>query len=152
MALLNYRTTQDADKTAGEIANMLRKAGARAVLTEYDESREYVSSLSFKMEIDGREVAFKLPCDWKPVQRVLERQKAKNRKIDSRPAQSVRVAWRIVKDWVEAQLAIIETQMVKTEDVFLPYMLVGQNETLAERMHTNPQFLLTNNKENENRI
>lgn len=144
MALLNYTTGQDADKTAGEIANMLRKAGARAVLTEYDESGEYVSSLSFKMDIDGRDVGFKLPCDWRPVQRVLEQQKLRNKRIDARPTQSVRVAWKIVKDWVEAQLAIIETQMVRTEDVFLPYMLVGQNETLAERMHTNPQFLLNN--------
>ena len=32
--------------------------------------------------------------------------------------QAVRTAWRIVEDWVEAQLALVETQMVSTQGVF----------------------------------
>ncbi len=119
---------------------MLRKAGARAVLTEYDESGEYVASLSFKMVIGGQEMAFKLPCDWKPVQAVLEKQRVEPR-YRSRE-QAVRVAWRIVKDWVEAQLAIIETKMVSTETVFLPYLLMRDNRTLAEHVQSDPRFLL----------
>ncbi|WP_189339127.1 hypothetical protein [Williamsia muralis] len=34
------------------------------------------------------------------------------------PEHALRVAWRITKDWVEAQLAIIETQMVTPAQVF----------------------------------
>ena len=44
----------------------------------------------------------------------------------------MRVAWRILKDWVEAQLALIETGMVSVEQVFLPYCQSGNGETLFE--------------------
>ncbi len=33
------------------------------------------------------------------------------------------VAWRIVKDWLEAQLALLQSRQVKLEQVMLPYML-----------------------------
>ena len=35
--------------------------------------------------------------------------------------QATRVAWRIVKDWLAAQLAMIEAGLVDLEEVFLPY-------------------------------
>jgi hypothetical protein len=31
------------------------------------------------------------------------------------------VAWRIVKDWLEVQLAMVQAGLVKFEQVFLPY-------------------------------
>jgi len=46
--------------------------------------------------------------------------------------QAVRTAWRIVKDWVEAQMAILETEMVTMEEVFLPYLLVAGDKTLYQ--------------------
>ena len=60
----------------------------------------------------------------------------------ARRAQAIRTSWRIVKDWVEAQLAIIETRMVKTEQVFLPYAIMRDNKTLYEHVESNPRFLL----------
>ena len=60
--------------------------------------------------------------------------------------QAVRVAWRIIKDWVEAQMALVDTSMVKTEEVFLPYMMVKGDKTLAETMRINPDFLLGSGK------
>lgn len=56
--------------------------------------------------------------------------------------QAVRTAWRIVKDWVEAQMALVETQMVTTGQVFLPYMVLRDGKTLSETVAANPQFLL----------
>lgn len=38
--------------------------------------------------------------------------------------QAQRVAWRILKTWVQAQMAIIETGMVSAEEVFLPYIMI----------------------------
>lgn len=54
----------------------------------------------------------------------------------------MRTAWRIVKDWVEAQMALVETEMVTTQDVFLLYAVMGDGRTLAERVRESPQFLL----------
>lgn len=46
--------------------------------------------------------------------------------------QAERVAWRIVKDWLGAQLAILETEMVPVQQVFLPYFVNRQGQTLYE--------------------
>jgi hypothetical protein len=142
MSLLNYTTKKDADETADEIAKLLCRAGARAVLTEFDEKHGYVTSLSFKMKINDQDVAFRLPCDWKPVLIILENDSHARRRGMANESQAVRVAWRIVKDWVEAQLAIIEMKMVKTEQVFLPYVIMRDNKTLYEHVESNPKFLL----------
>ena len=56
--------------------------------------------------------------------------------------QAVRIAWRIVKDSVEAQMALVQTQMVTTAEVFLPYAVMRDGRTLAEYAQTNPSFLL----------
>jgi len=141
MALLNYTTKIDPDKTANEIAKLLSMGGAKAVLTEYDEDEGYVTSLSFRMNIGGQDVAFRLPCDWKPVLEVLRTQKGVANHYCNQE-QAVRTSWRIVKNWVEAQLALIETRMVKTEQVFLPYAVMKDGKTLFETVETNPQFLL----------
>lgn len=151
MGLLNYTTKIDPDKTAGEISKMLSKAGAAAVMTEYDPEGGYVTALSFKMRVGDQEVGFRLPCDYKPVMEILTKGKRKPASWDTRRLQSwesqwreqaIRTAWRIVKDWVEAQLALIETRMVTTQQVFLPYAIMRDGRTLAEHVTTDPKFLL----------
>ena len=40
--------------------------------------------------------------------------------------QARRVAWRILKDWVAAQLAIVEAEQAQMAEVFLPYAVESQ--------------------------
>lgn len=131
MPLLNYTTTISADKTVMEIQRILAKAGARAILANYDDSGT-ITALSFQMNVNGDLVGFKLPCDPEPVLLILKRDPKVANRLKDRD-QALRVAWRIVKDWTEAQLAIIETQMVKPEQVFLPYAVTNTGETIFER-------------------
>lgn len=158
MALLNYTSNVDADKTAQEIARCLSLHGAKAVLTEYDEKEQTIKSISFKISLNDTEMSFRLPCDWKPVFELLLKDKpidfnqdftAKQLKryehrISELKLQSVRTAWRIVKDWVEAQMALVETQMVTTQQVFLPYAIMRDGRTLSEGIVENPNLLLGN--------
>ena len=44
---------------------------------------------------------------------------------EARRQQAIRTSWRILKDWVEAQMALLETGMVTMDEIFLPYMLSG---------------------------
>ena len=120
---------------------MLSKARATAILTEYNKEEGYVSAIAFRILLNNQPVEFRLPCDWKPVLTLLERDPKVPRRLVNQ-SQAVRVAWRIVRNWVEAQLAIIETRMVKTEQVFLPYAIMPDNKTLYEHVESNPQFLL----------
>ena len=53
-------------------------------------------------------------------------------KVKASPGQAERTAWRNVRDWVLAQMAIIEAGMVDIQEVFLPYMTNSQGQTLYQ--------------------
>jgi hypothetical protein len=141
VSLLNYTTEIDPDKTASEIAKCLSQHGAKQILTEYDDAGRYVSALSFTIMVGDRPMSFRLPCDWKPVFVILKADPKVPRR-NSTEDQAVRTAWRIVKDWVEAQMALVETRMTSTQDVFLPYAVMNNGKTLAENMRSNPNLFL----------
>lgn len=147
MGLLNYTTKIDADKTASEIAKCLTAHGASAILTDYEDG--VLAAISFSITLNERKIGFRLPCDWRPVFEVLKKDvKTKEwhsgyeRRLSELRLQAVRTAWRIVKDWVEAQMALVETQMASTQEVFLPYAVMRDGRTLAEHVETNPSYLL----------
>ena len=144
MALLNYTTKIDPDKTCAEIARCLSMHGAQAVLTEYEESG-LVTALSFKIKLNDQQLGFRLPCDWRPVYKILQNDN-KIPRANKTEEQAVRTAWRIVKDWVEAQMALVETQMVSIGEVFLPYAVMRDGRTLAQTVQSNPGFLLGDGK------
>lgn len=139
MPLLNYTTSIKTEKTVSEIQAKLVKAGAKAILYDYDDNGNIVA-LSFKLIVNDTEAGFRLPTEWRPVLRILNDDPKVPVRLKTNE-QALRVAWRIVKDWVEAQLAIIETKMVKTEQVFLPYMVMRNNNTLYENIKENPKLL-----------
>lgn len=56
-------------------------------------------------------------------------------------AQAQRTAWRIIKDCVDAQMAFIDSLMMSLEEVFLPYMIADENQTVFEK-YQNQQLLL----------
>lgn len=128
MALLNYTTQIAAMKTAAEVQAILAKAGATGVATEYTDGRPVAVAFRAPTSFGPRE--FTLPIHRDKVLAVLRRQKVtpKYLTID----QAERVAWRIVKDWVEAQLAIIQTEMVTIDQVMLPYLRTENGITVYE--------------------
>jgi len=134
MALLNYTTQIEAIKTVGEIQGILAGHGAKSIKTDYSDGQ--VEALSFLVLTPHGQVAIRLPIDPEAVLKVLTQQnrqgKVPRRYINR--AQAVRVAWRIVKDWVEAQMAILETEMVRMEQIFLPYVITDSGKTLYEAM------------------
>lgn len=139
MPLLNYTTVIAPQKTVMEIQALLAKGGASAIMANYDKEGNIIA-LSFQLTTDEGTVAFKLPTAWQPVLETLKRQGV-SRNLQT-PEQALRVAWRITKDWVAAQLAIIETRMVTTTQVFLPYAITRNGQTVFEYMATNKELLL----------
>lgn len=144
MGLKNYTTIVPAEQTIGEIQKMLSDYGVSAMMTEYDGRQ--VSAVSFKMNVDGKTMAFRLPCNWRQVRAVFDKQritkgylKHADRDLDN---QAIRTAWRIIQDWIEAQLALVEVNMVTIPQVFLPYTIMKDGRTLAETVNDDPSFLL----------
>ena len=136
MPLLNYTTQVPASKTVSEIHTILAKHGATAILTEYGPNHEVIA-ISFKVLTKHGELPFQLPCKPEAVYKILrKRPRARYRVLAEQhdKEQAERVAWRILKDWVEAQIAIIETEMVTVEQVFLPYAVTPTGQTLYEAL------------------
>ena len=73
---------------------------------------------------------------------MLKKEKKENprKQIKDTWQQAERVAWRILKDWVEAQMALLDIEMVRFEEIFLPYIEV-QGQTVFEKLEEK-QFLL----------
>ena len=74
---------------------------------------------------------FRLPANVEGVSRALARgyeQRRVERRFTGRE-QAARVAWRIVKDWLEAQVAIVEAGMMTMDQAMLPHMLAPGGQT-----------------------
>ena len=139
MAIANYTTSVPAIKSVGEIQGILVAHGAKSILINYADNG-VVESLSFIVKTPYGDIPIRLPTDAKAVLRVMEEQRVPRRYLTYE--QAVKVAWRIVRDWVRAQMAILETEMVKMEQIFLPYMVTGNDKTLYEAM-VDKKFFLT---------
>lgn len=133
--LLNYTTKVDVYTTIGAIQGQLVKHGARKIMQDYDNDGKIVS-LSFLIDTPAGPRGIKLPANVDAVDKVLTKQRVTHDR-----AQAERVAWRIVKDWIEAQMAILESQMVQIDEIFLPYMVNNSGQTLFEAYRNN-QLLL----------
>jgi len=128
--LANYSTTVTALKSIGEIQRLLVAHGAKHILMDYEAGEP--TGMAFIAATPYGDIPFRLPAAIDKVQAVLNKQRVRtevSRELASR------VAWRILKDWVRAQMAILETEMVSIEQIFLPYMQVGgKGKTLYEVM------------------
>lgn len=145
MPLLNYTTQVPGVKSVGEIEGMLPSHGARRLVKDLDATGNIVG-ITFEVFHGNNVLSFKVPVKPEAVLKVLEREKQRNyrmRRNFSRE-QAGMIAWRIAKDWVEAQMALLETEMVDLEQIFLPYLVVNVDtgKTLYDGMKER-QFLLT---------
>jgi len=136
--LKNYSTQVSAVKSIMEIEEILASFGAEAIIKEYiTDGRVY--TLSFKL-VDK---VFKLPANVNGVKAVMYGDKKRYHGRDSmkhRDEQAYRVAWRIIKDWVHAQLSLISSGQAFPQEVFLPYMYDGEN-TLYQKFEAEGKFL-----------
>lgn len=130
MPILNYTTQVNSSKTVAEIQRKLAKAGALSISVSYDDKRQ-PDALVFAIQVHNEYVNFKLPCNWQGVFTAMKRDRSISRRFQNEE-QARRVAWRIVKDWTEAQLAIIEAEMATLPEVFLPYAVMNNGLTVYQ--------------------
>ncbi len=97
-------------------------------------------ALSFGMEVEGRLIGFKLPARIDQVEAVLKETKRWSNTQELKD-QAYRTGWANIRDWVTAQMALVDTRMAKLQEVFLPYMAGKNGKTLYESMEAN-RFLL----------
>jgi len=136
----NFSTAISVEKTIAEIEQMLSKYGATKIMKEYDIDGHPVN-LVFGIMTGNGEMPVKLPVRTEKILEVFKMQ-VSNKKLprkfwsgDWAKEQADRVGWRIIKDWLDAQLTLIGIQMVKIHEIFLPYAYDSKsNQTLFEKM------------------
>lgn len=130
MPIKNYSTEVDAAKTCGEITGMLAAKGARRVQIDYDETSQPIA-VAFTFPVYGIPVYFRLPCNIDGVLKCLKTQKGVPWKQQTKD-QARRVGWRILKNWLEAQIAIVEAGAAQFAEVFLPYAVQQDGKTIFQ--------------------
>jgi hypothetical protein len=115
---------------------MLGKARATAILSEYDGAGNVIA-VSFRVDTIMGPMSFRLPCNPQAISTILNKQvqaKVIPKRFHNDMDQARRVGWRIIKDWLEAQMAIVATEMVTLDQVFLPYAQMKNGDTVYEML------------------
>lgn len=126
-SILNYTTKVEAAQTAGEIIKILARIKARRTFIVYD-GDGVPESMEFLIDTRAGEMAFRLPSRFEGVHQVLKRDYDAG-KIDGKYAgahHAKRVAWRILRDWVEAQVALAELGVVRIEEIMFAYTVLPE--------------------------
>ena len=131
MAIANYSTTVAVHRSVNEIQQLLAANGAVSVMTDYRDGAP--ANISFVMLIANQPVSFRLTANEAGVLRAMQAD-PKVPKSYRTEVQALKVAWRILRDWVRAQLAIIEAGIVTLPQVMLPYAVTGTGQTVFERL------------------
>lgn len=145
MNLKNYTSEVPAYISMGKIERCLVAAGATDISKKYIDG--VCTAIAFRMMINiEHPLFFQLPAKvdacfdvmWKEVKRPRHDTKQKTRE------QAERTAWKIVCDWVEVQLSMIQLEQAEALEVFLPYVYDPvKDETFFKKLKsTNYKALL----------
>ena len=103
MPIQNYTTPVPANRSLSEMQDALVQHGAMGMLDTYEQGTGRIESLQFLLRIKNQDVAFALPVHWRKFQRALELQQVRRWEEEE---YVYRVAWRNMRNWVMAQLAL----------------------------------------------
>jgi len=130
---LNYTTTVAADKTAHECLVTLGKYGAKRAGLAYGKDRVPMG-ISFVLDTRWGERGYEIAVNFDGTQSAL-RAAYRERKIERKyteHAHAQKVAWRVLKMWLESNLALVEAGQVDPERALFPYMLLAPEHTVFD--------------------
>lgn len=138
MAVRNYTTQIQVEKTIMEIEGILIKFGALGIYKEYAGSK--ISSIVFFLIHKGDKIPFKIPMTIEKTRTIITKAvnegKLPRRYLQEplRTEQGERVAWRIIKDWIDSQLSLLEMQFADAIEILLPYAYnMVENKTMYQK-------------------
>lgn len=126
MPIKNYTTKVPAVQTVGEIQGILAAHGARRVMMDYGKDGA-VTAVTFGLDCCGEMRGFRLEAKPEGVMSVMKKDRVK---CDQKQAE--RIAWRNVKDWIAAQVALVETEQATMDELFFPKLVDRNERTLYE--------------------
>ena len=137
-------------ETVHRIEKVLIKCGVLGITKEYGNTAGDIMAIRFHVKTEGPDLTIRLPVNkercldalWEDYvdgdklsadgKSIQWSSRKKKRKSDFEE-QAARTAWKIVQDWVEVQMSMIQTRQAETVEVFLPYIYDGR-ETVFNRI------------------
>lgn len=129
MPIKNYTTTITPHRSVEQVQELLRKKGARRVMVEYD-AQGMPQAVTFECELQqatgaALRIPFRIQARVEAMQRCLKK--------DAPPRfqglqQAERVAWRLVRDWIDVQLAFIEAGQAEMAELLLGFALSAEKD------------------------
>lgn len=127
----NYTSEVPASRSITNIQNLLVAKGAEKIMFDYNDGKPV--GMMFLIPTAKGKLPVQLPARVANVAKIMYETNYPNQ---SQEKQAERTAWKNLHDWVDAQLALIETDMVKLEEVFLPYIVMGSKGTVFEHFQS----------------
>lgn len=131
MFLKNYTSNAPVSQTVYRIEQVLIKCGVSGIEKQYADGGK-VLAITFRIELDpGKPMKVRIPVSehaalealWKNYK---ETSPNGNKSKCSFLEQSRRTAWKIIQDWVEVQMSMVQMQQADFREVFLPYFWDGK--------------------------
>lgn len=112
MNLKNYTSTVPMINSIQRIEHRLAQVGALHITKSYpqDGSGKPIG-MTFQIEVNGIPITFKLPAEVESTFNYMVKQKSKpptKSQMENLKAQADRTAWKILSDWVDIQISMIE--------------------------------------------
>lgn len=150
MFLKNYSSNVPVSQSIARIEHVLLRCGVTSIEKEYAPGAESakIVALTFKLQIPkGPLVQIRLPANEEAAIQALwvdyagadissNGQYCYGRKSKQRKEfieQGTRTAWKIMQDWIEVQMSMIQLKQAELLQVFLPYCWDGES-TFYNRM------------------
>jgi len=124
-------TTVSVIRSCAEIEEILVAHGATQILKTFEAGN--VEGFQFLFNLNGTQAIFKVPFRWREIQRLAEQHQTRYKKTATEE-QARRIAARVALQWIKAQFAFIDAGQVSFTEVFMPYLMVSETQTLYERL------------------
>ena len=135
-------TLKNASSTSKNAFDAIQKTltshKAKQITFSYSDNGRIIA-IEFTIDINGVIYPFRLPARIENVEKILY--PGRRQLSTTQKDQAYRTAWANIRDWIAAQMAMVDTGMVKTEEIFLPYMIGARGNTFFEEM-AESRFLL----------
>ena len=150
MFLKNYTSEVPVAQTLFRIEQALIRCGVSGITKEYANTEGKIAAVTFNVQMpSGRAVAIRLPANEEQALSTLWADYAgkdvitadgqqlkssfKRKCREDFRQQAERTAWKLVQDWVEVQMSLIQMKQAEWMQVFLPYVWDGR-QTFYDRL------------------
>ncbi len=143
MFLKNFTSEVPVPKTIDRIERVLIRCGVSGIMKEYVGTKGEIAAITFQIDAPAGKITIRLPADKQKAMDALWLDYAdgdkltltgdaiywnsrKKKKRADFAEQAARTAWKLVQDWIEVQMSMIEMKQADVLQVFLPYVFDGK--------------------------